>query len=203
MASIEHKLDIVSRFQQTIHQPPLENSSKSMILPLNLITESLLLCCSLFADATRLVNGTDTCSGRLQVKPNLEWLSVCAEGFTEQSVQVVCQELGCGVLSVMTRVFTEQIETPMWKSQFHCQGNESSLKDCRKSPRERTSCFPGEAVWLQCSGTPLAQAMSPHLCLLKSGLHLINVIHLHLFRSLRISFGGRNKPVQWWSSAQA
>lgn len=162
MASIEHKLDFVSRFQQTIHQPPLENSCKSMILPLNLITDTLLLCCSLFADAIRLVNGTDTCSGRLQVKPNLEWFSVCAEGFTQQSAQVVCQELGCGVLSAMTRVFTEQIETPMWDSNFDCQGNEPSLEDCRKSPRERKSCFPGEAVWLRCSGTRLAQAMSPH-----------------------------------------
>ncbi|XP_075871012.1 scavenger receptor cysteine-rich type 1 protein M160-like [Nelusetta ayraudi] len=103
------------------------------------------------SDATRLVNGTDTCSGRLQVKPNLEWLSVCAEGFTQQSAQVACRELGCGVLSAMTRVFTEQIETPTWKSNFHCRGNESSLKGCRKSPRERTSCFPGEAVWLCCS----------------------------------------------------
>lgn len=116
----------------------------------------IALLLSLIPDSVRLVNGPNTCSGRLQVKSNLEWSTVCAEDFTQRSAEVVCRELGCRAPSVFVGVFVGEKETPSWKKKFQCGGYESVLQDCRSLPLERKTCFPGKAVWLSCSGRAVA-----------------------------------------------
>ena len=111
---------------------------------------------SLSADSVRLVNGTSVCSGRLEVKSNQSdqwWSSVCEDDFDQQDAEVVCRELGCGAPSVLQGALYGAVEAPMWTKEFQCGGNESALLDCRSSGSTRTSCSPGKAVGLTCSGT--------------------------------------------------
>uniref|UniRef100_A0A667ZWT9 SRCR domain-containing protein n=1 Tax=Myripristis murdjan TaxID=586833 RepID=A0A667ZWT9_9TELE len=103
-------------------------------------------------DNARLVNGNSLCSGRMEVKSNQSWSSVCKDDFDRQDAQVVCRELGCGAPSVLQGAFYGEMEAPMWSKEFQCEGSESVLTDCGSSGSARNSCSPGKAVGLTCSG---------------------------------------------------
>ncbi|KAI3354386.1 hypothetical protein L3Q82_018499, partial [Scortum barcoo] len=104
-------------------------------------------------ESVRLVNGSNLCSGGLEVKSNQSWSSVCEDDFDLQDAEVVCRELGCGPPSVLQGGLYGEVETPMWTKEFQCEGNESALLDCRRSDSERNNCSPGKAVGLICSET--------------------------------------------------
>ncbi|XP_053197796.1 scavenger receptor cysteine-rich type 1 protein M130-like [Scomber japonicus] len=103
------------------------------------------------SDSVRLVNGTSQCSGRLEVKSEQSWSSVCEADFDQQDAEVVCRELGCGAPSVLQGALYGEVEAPMWTKEFQCGGNESALLDCRRSDSARRTCSPGKAVGLTCS----------------------------------------------------
>ncbi|XP_026161466.1 scavenger receptor cysteine-rich type 1 protein M130-like [Mastacembelus armatus] len=106
------------------------------------------LTCSDFA---RLVNGTSLCSGRLEVKSNQWWSSVCEADFDQRDAEVVCRELGCGAPLLLQGALYGEVEAPMWTREFQCGGHESALLDCRSSDSDRNTCSPGKAVGLTCS----------------------------------------------------
>uniref|UniRef100_A0A668U0G5 Scavenger receptor cysteine-rich type 1 protein M130-like n=1 Tax=Oreochromis aureus TaxID=47969 RepID=A0A668U0G5_OREAU len=108
----------------------------------------LNLTCS---DSVRLLNGSSLCSGRLEVKSNQSWSSVCEADFDQQDAEVVCRELGCGPPSVLQGALYGEVEAPVWSKEFQCGGHESALLDCRSSGSARNSCSPGKAVGLTCS----------------------------------------------------
>ncbi|XP_029941609.1 scavenger receptor cysteine-rich type 1 protein M130-like, partial [Salarias fasciatus] len=107
------------------------------------------------SDSVRLMNGSSRCSGRLQVKTNpsdQSWSSVCEADLDLQDAQVVCRELGCGAPSVLQGALYGDVQTPTWSPEFQCGGHESALLDCRSSGSARSSCSPGKAAGLTCSG---------------------------------------------------
>uniref|UniRef100_A0A3P9ARI4 SRCR domain-containing protein n=1 Tax=Maylandia zebra TaxID=106582 RepID=A0A3P9ARI4_9CICH len=103
------------------------------------------------SDSVRLLNGSSLCSGRLEVKSNQSWSSVCEADFDQQDAEVVCRELGCGPPSVLQGALYGEVEAPVWSKVLHCGGHESALLDCRSSGSARNSCSPGKAVGLTCS----------------------------------------------------
>ncbi|XP_030598244.1 scavenger receptor cysteine-rich type 1 protein M130-like isoform X2 [Archocentrus centrarchus] len=103
------------------------------------------------SDSVRLLNGSSLCSGRLEVKSNQSWASVCEADFDQQDAEVVCRELGCGPPAVLQGALYGEVEAPVWSKEFQCGGHESALLDCRSSGSARTSCSPGKAVGLTCS----------------------------------------------------
>uniref|UniRef100_A0A3B3HNH8 SRCR domain-containing protein n=1 Tax=Oryzias latipes TaxID=8090 RepID=A0A3B3HNH8_ORYLA len=56
---------------------------------------------SVVKHSVRLENGSSRCSGRLEVKSNNSWSSVCEDDFDLLDAEVVCRELGCGAPSVL------------------------------------------------------------------------------------------------------
>ncbi|XP_023207049.1 scavenger receptor cysteine-rich type 1 protein M130-like isoform X5 [Xiphophorus maculatus] len=104
------------------------------------------------SDSVRLVQGTNRCSGRLEVKTNQSWSSVCEKDFDLQDAEVVCREIGCGHPSVHQGALYGEAEAPVGSREFLCEGSESALLNCssRKSSG-RNSCSPGQAVGLTCS----------------------------------------------------
>ncbi|XP_074497108.1 scavenger receptor cysteine-rich type 1 protein M130-like isoform X2 [Sebastes fasciatus] len=103
------------------------------------------------SESVRLVNGKSLCSGRLEVKSNQSWSSVCEDDFDLQDAEVVCRVLGCGAPSVLQGALYGDVEAPVWTKEFQCGGHESALLDCDSSDSDRNTCSPGKAVGLTCS----------------------------------------------------
>lgn len=93
------------------------------------------------------MNGTTLCSGRVEVKANQSWFSVCEGDFNGQNAEVVCRELGCG--APLDLVLCENTKALKWINRFQCRGSESTLLDCESYESARTTCSP---IGLTCSG---------------------------------------------------
>ncbi|XP_071353389.1 scavenger receptor cysteine-rich type 1 protein M130-like isoform X2 [Trachinotus anak] len=109
---------------------------------------SLEINCS---ESVRLVNGTNLCSGRLEVKSDQSWSSVCEDDFDQQDAEVVCRELRCGAPSEVQGALYGEVEAPVWTKELQCWGNESLLLDCERSGSATKTCSPDKAVGLTCS----------------------------------------------------
>ncbi|KAM9332845.1 scavenger receptor cysteine-rich type 1 protein M130-like [Pholidichthys leucotaenia] len=72
------------------------------------------------SDSVRLLNGTSVCSGRLEVKSNQSWFSVCQADFDQQDAEVVCRELGCGPLWFLRGALYGDVEAPVGTKEFQC-----------------------------------------------------------------------------------
>uniref|UniRef100_A0A8C7S4V3 SRCR domain-containing protein n=1 Tax=Oncorhynchus mykiss TaxID=8022 RepID=A0A8C7S4V3_ONCMY len=103
------------------------------------------------SESVRLVGGSGLCSGRVEVKSNQSWASVCEADFDRQDAEVVCGELGCGVPAALQGGLYGGGEGQTWDKEFQCKGKESLLLDCDTSDRENNTCLPGNAVGLTCS----------------------------------------------------
>ncbi|XP_071360716.1 CD5 antigen-like [Trachinotus anak] len=106
---------------------------------------SLEITCS---ESVRLVNGTTLCSGRVEVRAEESWSTVCDGDFDWQDAEVVCRELGCGAPLNLQRLVYENIQAPEWTKEFRCRENESTLLDCDSYESARNTCSP---VGLTCS----------------------------------------------------
>ncbi|XP_071002787.1 scavenger receptor cysteine-rich type 1 protein M130-like isoform X2 [Oncorhynchus clarkii lewisi] len=103
------------------------------------------------SESVRLVGGAGLCSGRVEVKSNQSWASVCEADFDRQDAEVVCGELGCGAPAALQGGLYGGGEGQTWDKEFQCKGNESLLLDCDTSDRKNNTCLPGNAVGLTCS----------------------------------------------------
>ncbi|XP_041653749.1 scavenger receptor cysteine-rich type 1 protein M160-like [Cheilinus undulatus] len=141
---------------------PFKSTLKECVIPLDLSSSyGLEITCS---DSVRLVNGTDLCSGRLEVKSDQRWSPVCEEDLDLQGAQVVCRELGCGAPSVFKGGMLGEVEAPFWTRDFQCKGNESALLDCGGFDSGRTTCSPGKAVGLSCENPHIRLVGEPSRC---------------------------------------
>uniref|UniRef100_A0A8K9UZQ9 SRCR domain-containing protein n=1 Tax=Oncorhynchus mykiss TaxID=8022 RepID=A0A8K9UZQ9_ONCMY len=102
-------------------------------------------------ESVRLVDGAGLCSGRVEVKSNQSWASVCEADFDRQDAEVVCVEFGCGAPAALQGGLYGEGEGQTWDKEFQCKGNESLLLDCDTSDRKNNTCLPGNAVGLTCS----------------------------------------------------
>ncbi|XP_071261155.1 CD5 antigen-like [Salvelinus alpinus] len=102
-------------------------------------------------ESVRLVDGAGLCSGRVEVKSNQSWASVCEADFDWQDAEVVCGELGCGAPAALQGGLYGGGEGQTWDKEFQCKGKESLLLDCDTSDRKHNTCLPGNAVGLTCS----------------------------------------------------
>ncbi|XP_071264700.1 uncharacterized protein [Salvelinus alpinus] len=103
------------------------------------------------SESVRLVDGAGLCSGRVEVKSNQSWASVCEADFDRQDAEVVCGELGCGAPAALQGGLYGGGEGQTWDKEFQCKGKESLLLDCDTSDRKHNTCLPGNAVGLTCS----------------------------------------------------
>uniref|UniRef100_A0A8C7KC79 SRCR domain-containing protein n=1 Tax=Oncorhynchus kisutch TaxID=8019 RepID=A0A8C7KC79_ONCKI len=103
------------------------------------------------SESVRLVGGAGLCSGRVEVKSNQSWASVCEADFDRQDAEVVCRDVGCGAPAALQGGLYGEGEGQTWDKEFQCKGKESLLLDCDTSDRENNTCLPGNAVGLTCS----------------------------------------------------
>ncbi|XP_051748220.1 deleted in malignant brain tumors 1 protein-like, partial [Ctenopharyngodon idella] len=89
----------------------------------------------------RLINGSNSCSGRVEVHYNGIWGTVCDNGWDLSDAAVVCREVGCGdVIEPKNAAYFGQGSGPAWLSDLQCSNTESSLRDCKSSGWGKGGC---------------------------------------------------------------
>ncbi|KAA0720894.1 Antigen WC1.1 [Triplophysa tibetana] len=92
----------------------------------NLNTNAGVICSNL---SVRLVNGDNRCAGRVEVLQGGQWITMCGSVWDLTDAAVVCRELGCG--KPLGIAHFGPASGPIWTEQMHCNGSESTLKNCR------------------------------------------------------------------------
>lgn len=103
----------------------------------------------------RLVDGGGRCAGRVEVKHDGEWGSVCVYDFDWPARwgTVVCRQLGCGPLA-RASPYTPfgQGTGRIWLHPIFCQGSETMLRDCPHFGWGQHFCDHERDVGVTCAG---------------------------------------------------
>nr|XP_055037248.1 deleted in malignant brain tumors 1 protein-like [Misgurnus anguillicaudatus] len=102
------------------------------------------------SDLLRLVNGSDSCCGRVELLHNGRWGTVCDESWDIRDADVVCKQLNCGraIRASHSAEFGQGSEVS-WINHLRCVGNETTFMNCLGSP---LSCDHNTDAGVVCTG---------------------------------------------------
>ncbi|NXC51346.1 DMBT1 protein, partial [Penelope pileata] len=100
----------------------------------------------------RLMNGSNSCIGRVEVFHDQKWGTVCDDTWDLQDAAVVCRELGCGTaMSAPGSAHFGQGSDPIWLDNVHCAGTESTLEECTLKDWGEHNCGHSEDAGVVCA----------------------------------------------------
>ncbi|MGH0149152.1 UNVERIFIED_CONTAM: hypothetical protein FKN15_014477 [Acipenser sinensis] len=101
----------------------------------------------------RLAGSSSPCSGRVEVRFEGSWGTVCGDSWDLKDAQVVCRQLGCGPAESAGwgEAMFGQGNGTIWLDEVNCRGSEMHLWDCRHSPLGHNDCDHKEDAWVTCA----------------------------------------------------
>ncbi|KAJ8709781.1 hypothetical protein PYW08_009785 [Mythimna loreyi] len=90
----------------------------------------------------RLIGGKNSKEGRVEVFHNNTWGSICPDGWTHYEASVVCKHLDLGYAEQALQTYVFGFSNIVI-SGVNCDGNETSLFDCRHRQHDEVRC-PGD-----------------------------------------------------------
>ncbi|XP_046760762.1 deleted in malignant brain tumors 1 protein isoform X12 [Gallus gallus] len=120
----------------------------------------------------RLVNGSDKCSGRLEVFHDQRWGTVCADDWDLAEAYVVCRQLGCGTPRSASNS-SQFGEGPhlTWVDAVECTGMERALFECKVKLWGAQNCKSKGYASVVCSEAVDIDLRSPEAIRLVNGPH--------------------------------
>ncbi|KAI2645819.1 Deleted in malignant brain tumors 1 protein [Labeo rohita] len=101
----------------------------------------------------RLVSGSDSCCGRVEVRYNGQWGTVCDDDWDMNDTAVVCRQLQCGSAISATHSATfGQGSGSIWLDDVECSGSEGTLTQCSHRGLGKHDCNHGKDAGVVCSG---------------------------------------------------
>nr|XP_025735809.1 scavenger receptor cysteine-rich domain-containing protein SCART1-like isoform X2 [Callorhinus ursinus]XP_025735941.1 scavenger receptor cysteine-rich domain-containing protein SCART1-like isoform X3 [Callorhinus ursinus] len=101
----------------------------------------------------RLVNGSSSCEGRVELQVQGAWAPLCAAHWDLADATVLCHQLNCGSAEATPRGgHFGNGDAPIWPDVFHCVGTEPYLWNCPVSTLGAGACALGNAAAAVCSG---------------------------------------------------
>ncbi|NXY10294.1 C163A protein, partial [Pteruthius melanotis] len=105
------------------------------------------------ADELRLSNGTGPCSGRVEVKHDEQWGTVCDGDWTIKDAEVVCKQIQCGsAVKALNRAPFGEGTGPTWLYRVDCRGDEPALWNCTHKGWGAFTCPHYFDIGVICSG---------------------------------------------------
>ncbi|KAM3920398.1 scavenger receptor cysteine-rich type 1 protein M130-like [Leptodactylus fuscus] len=108
--------------------------------------------CKDFIKSYRLVNGSQKCSGRVEVLYEEQWMAVCSAHWTLQEANVLCRQMKCGVAVSVPGGghFGSYNVTTTYR--FHCTGTGYHLEACNITALGNSKCPSWDTAGVICTG---------------------------------------------------
>ncbi|NXV77481.1 C163A protein, partial [Atlantisia rogersi] len=99
------------------------------------------------------------CAGRVEVKQQGQWGTVCSYFWDKDDAAVVCKQLGCGdAVKAQRYAHFGAGSGPIWMYGVECDGTESALSDCTNTEGTREYCDHSWDAGVTCSGKGTAHS---------------------------------------------
>lgn len=133
----------------------------------------------------RLVNGTTSQQGRLEVKIGGRWGTVCSTGFTNTAAQLVCSKLGLLNGTAKLKAAYGQGKGPILMTNVKCSGKAKELSACAFSIGA-SKCTHAQDVGVACKRQRIEELYMPYGIWYSDGVEGYVVASLQTYGTVNI-----------------